>query len=358
MLRILDRYLLAELIPPFLFGVMGFIIVMLPTFLFALTDLIVRAGASPASVGMLLVYNLPYIIVLGLPVAYLFGTTLAIGRMTRDFEIIAMRSAGVSLKRIIAPLLAGSLVVSAAAFVVSELVVPEANHRINLTIQDLAKNLAKPPIKANTFFQGTEGRHFYIREVKPSGYMQGVFVFDKSKDGLPQVINAESARWIGSIWRLSFGHNYAYDRDGYLSRTISFKHMDLALKLNATDLIPDGLSVQEMSTKQMNKQLSDLQRSGAPTHKLEVALYKKWAVPLASFFAALIAAPLGLMFSRYGAFMGVGLSIMLVFVYYVTMQITEALGNFGRIPPFLGAWTSNILFLLVGAALVWRMDKN
>jgi lipopolysaccharide export system permease protein len=357
-MKIFDRYILLELVVPFLFGVFAFLIIMLPALMFNLTDLIVKAGAPMGAVGKLFVYNLPYLTVLAFPVAFLFSVLLGIGRMTRDFEIIALRSAGVSLKRIIVPIMITSLFVSAAAFAVNEGVVPYANKQINLTIQDLTKNLAKPPIKENTFFQGTDNRYFYVKEIDKQGIMKSVFIFDKTKEGLPQVIQAERARWIGNIWRLEFGNNYKYDRDGFIEHEIAFKTMDIQLSLSSASFIPQGLNAQEMSTQQLSQQITDLKKSGGPTHQVEVQLYKKWAVPLASFFAALIAAPLGLIFSRMGGYVGVAFSIILIFVYYVTLQITEALGNYGQIPPFFGAWTSNIVFCLVGGFMVWRMDKR
>ncbi|MEB3196092.1 MAG: LptF/LptG family permease [Candidatus Sericytochromatia bacterium] len=356
MLKILDRYILLELVNPFLFGVFGFLIVMLPALMFNLTDLIIKAGAPLRAVSKLFLYNLPFLTVLAFPVAFLFATLLAIGRMTKDFEVIAMRSAGISLKRIITPIMLTSLGVCGAAFVLNETVVPYANKQINQTIQDMTRNLARPPIKENTFFQGTDNRYFYIKEVRSDGQMKDIFIFDKTKDGLPQVIQAERARWVGQVWRLEFGTNYRYDRDGYIENEIAFKTMDIAISLNTSELIPPGLNAQEMSTAQLQGQISDLRKTGGATRQIEVQYWKKWSLPLASFFAALIAAPLGLIFSRMGGYVGVAFSIILVFIYYVTLQITEALGNFGHIPPFFGAWTSNLIFLLVGSVLVWRMD--
>src|SRR5262249_18539731 len=161
----------------------------------------------------------------------------------------------------------------------------------------------------------------------------------KTKEGLQQVIQADQAHWVGNVWRLEFGTNYKYDRDGYIDTEVAFKTMDILLTINTADLIPEGLNAQEMSTHQLSNQLSDLKKSAGPTNAIEVQLYKKWAVPLASFFAALIAAPLGMIFSRMGGYVGVAFSIILIFVYYVTMQITEALANYGKIPPIFGAWT-------------------
>ena len=357
-MKIIDRYLLLQLVSPFLFVVLAFLLIMLPALLFNLTDLIVKAGAPFNDVAKLLVYNLPYLVVLALPVAYLFSTLLVIGRMTNDFEIIAIRSSGISLKRLVVPILLGSLGVSACAFAINELVVPYASKQIDATIQDLAKKLSKPPIKANTFFQGTDNRYFYIKQIDRDGTMRNVFIFDKTQDGLPQVIEAETAHWIGNVWQLEFGNDYRYDRDGYLDTQTSFQTMDISFSLNAASLIPPGLNAQEMSTAQLQSQIKDMQKSGGDTHTQEVALYKKWSVPLASFCAALIAAPLGLIFSRMGGYVGVAFSIILVFVYYVTLQITEALGNYGKIPPFFGAWTSDLLFFAVGSVLIWRMDRR
>lgn len=359
LLKILDRYLLLQLISPFFFVVLAFLIIMVPTLLFTLTDLIVKAGAPIGAVGKLFLFNLPFFIVLAFPVASLFATLLVIGRMTNDFEIIAMRSAGISMKRIVVPILGASVLVSMASFALNEGVVPYANKQINSTIQHLVKNLNRPPIKENTFFQGTNNRYFYVKEIdKKTGLMRHVFIFDKTKDGLPQVIQAEQARWVGSIWRLEFGNNYRYDREGYIDYEVSFKTMDIQLTLDASSFIPQGLNAQEASSQQLMKNLGDLQKSGGPTHQIEVQLYKKWAIPLAPFCAVLIAAPLGLIFSRMGGYVGVAFSIILVFIYYVTLQITEALGNYGQIPPFFGAWTSNLLFLGIGAVLLWRMDRR
>lgn len=358
-LKILDRYILLQLVSPFFFVVLAFLIIMVPTLLFTLTDLIVKAGAPLNAVGKLFVYNLPYFIVLAFPVAFLFATLLVIGRMTKDFEIIAMRSAGISLKRIIIPILSASVVVSVGAFAINELVVPYANKQINTTIQYLVKNLNRPPIKENTFFQGTNNRYFYVKEIdKKTGIMRHVFIFDKTKEGLPQVIQAEQARWVGNVWRLEFGNNYRYDHEGYIDYEVSFRTMDISLTLDASNFIPQGLNASEYSSQQLGKQITDLKKSGGPTNQVEVQLYKKWAIPLASFCAALIAAPLGLIFSRMGGYVGVAFSIILVFVYYVTLQITEALGNYGQIPPFFGAWTSNLIFVLIGSVLIWRMDRR
>lgn len=90
----------------------------------------------------------------------------------------------------------------------------------------------------------------------------------------------------------------------------------------------------------------------------EVSRMMRYSTPLAPLFAALIAAPLGMMFARKGAYAGVGISIILVFLYYVLTQMFHALGNHGAVPPLFAAWTPNILFGAVGAVLIWLADRR
>ncbi|MNX37624.1 putative permease YjgP/YjgQ family protein [compost metagenome] len=90
----------------------------------------------------------------------------------------------------------------------------------------------------------------------------------------------------------------------------------------------------------------------------QVAAWMRWATPTAPFFAALIAAPMGMLFSRKGAYAGAALSILLVFIYYVLIQVCRALGEHGTLSPFVAAWTPNLLFGLTGVFLIWWADRR
>ena len=97
-MSLLDRYLVMELVRPFVLGVLGFVVIMLANTLYLYAELIVHSGVSVDVVAWLLAYNLPAIIVVTFPVAFLFSTLLAIGRLSKDSEVTAMRSVGVSFK--------------------------------------------------------------------------------------------------------------------------------------------------------------------------------------------------------------------------------------------------------------------
>jgi lipopolysaccharide export system permease protein len=366
-MRILDRYVIGEMFRPFFFGVLGFVVIALSAALSQFTDLIFSAGAPTGEVIQLLLYTLPSIIVLTFPVAYLFASLLGIGRMTKDFEIIALRGSGVSFKRIIIPIMVGSILVSVGNFLFNEQIVPFANKQANRIKRELAFSVSKPLIKPNVFFKGTENRFFYVKDVdNTTGLMRDIFILDETQSGPPQVITAKQAHWINlgngnSIWQLSDGSVHKYNEAGYVDHEIKYGTLNIQFSLtgpNGSFFSDDDMDPASQNSKDLQNKFKNVKKVGGDTHALEVALLMKYSVPLATFFAALIAAPLGMIFSRMGAYIGVALSIILVFVYYVLMQTFQAMGNAGVVPPFVAAWTQNILFGAIGAFLLWRVDRR
>lgn len=363
-MRILDRYVMGEMLRPFVFGVLSFILIMLSVTLSQFTDLIFSAGAPVGAVIQLLLFTLPSLIVLTFPVAYLFASLLGIGRMTKDFEIVALRGAGISFKRIIAPIIAGAILVSIGNFVFNDKIVPWSNRQVSRIKKELTANISKPLIKPNVFFKGTENRYFYVKEVDGiTGLMRDIFVLDQTQAGPPQVITAKRARWINqgdgnSIWQMEDGAVHKYNESGFVDHEIKYGTLNIQFNLSNASYFGDDLNPSEQSANQLKGQFEGLKKSGVDTHKMEVAYMMKYSVPLATFFAALIAAPLGMIFSRMGAYVGVALSIILVFLYYVIMQTFQALGEAGAVPPLIAAWTQNVLFGVIGIGLLMRVDRR
>lgn len=361
-MRTLDRYVMAELFRPFFVGVLGFIVLMLSFTLSSFTDLIFTAGASPGPVLMLLLYTLPSVMVLAFPVAYLFSSLLGIGRMARDFEIIALRSGGISVKRILAPILLGAALVSMANFFFNDVVVPWSNQRIKETKAALMKASLRPVIRPNVFFKGTENRSFYVKAIDPrTSEMQDILILDQGRPGWPQLITARKGRWLSAadtgVWVLEDGEVRKFGDTGHVDHEIRFRKLRIQFRMDnpmlGSDLDPAGLNASNL-----DKQISQLKKQGGDTHALEVAYHMKFSVPLATFAAALISAPLGMLFSRLGPYIGVALSVILVFLYYTAMQTFQAMGQAGYLHPVLAAWMQNLVFGIVGLGLLSRVDRR
>ena len=358
-MKLLDWYIIKELIKPFLLGVGGFVIIMLANTLYLYAELIVHSGVAPSVVALLLAYNLPAIIVVTFPVAYLFSTLLAIGRLSKDSEVTAMRSVGISFRRMLAPILAVSVVVSYGAFAINDYVVPWANRQTVDLVREMVLHQGKPIIKEDIFFKGAdEDRYFYVRQVdRRNNQMYDVFIFDK-RSGAQQVMTAQEARWVGDSWELRNGVLSHYDKWGAIKDEEAFREMSVKVSVNPEVFFASGeRSPQEKSSTDLKSDIEALKGGGTDVKSMEVDYYMKFSLPLATFFSALLAAPLGAKFSRMGGYIGVVFSIILVFIYYVVMSVARSLGNNGVVDPVTGAWIQNYLFAVVGLFLLWRIDR-
>ena len=353
MIKTLDIYILKELIKPFLSGVAAFIVVMLSNTLFVFAEMISKSGMPVSAVLMLLLYTLPAIIVLTFPVGYLFASLLVLGRLAKDSELTALQSCGISFTRVITPILVTALGVSYLAYLINEKVVPHTNHQTVLIMRDMITNQKLPPIKERVFTESNDKRHFYIEKVdKEKMLFEDVFVFDNTKDGYPQVINAKNAGRDKDKWVLYDGSLKKYTIDGFISYEAKFKEMEIEFNLKDSPIFSDQKSVVESDSEEAKKLIEQFKREGKDTKSLEVDTYLKISIPLATFFVALIAAPIGIRFAKMGTYFGVAISIALVFIWYLIFNICRGLGINGTLPTLLAAWVHNIVFGVIGTGLL------
>ena len=356
MLRITDRYLIIEQLKPFLAGVAAFMIIMISNTLYIFMELIVKSGVDVVTVLKMVAYSLPAIVVVTLPVAYMFATLLALGRLGRDSEIIALRACGVSLSRIIAPVIGMSLVISGIGFWMQEKVVPYSNRQTVEVLKNMMRKNPEKAIKAGQFLN-SDKRDFYIREVdRDKGIIKDLFVLDRSKPNLPQTIIAERAEREKSRWVMFNGILRKLDDKGFIDHEIRFERLQIEMELKQEMVFSNELDVRQLASGDAAKLIEDKKEQGLNVNAELLDYYTKFSLPLATFFTILLAAPIGIMFSKFGNYFGVAISIALVFVWYVTYSIFTSLGKAGTVTPMLAAWVQNIAFGGVGMLLLMQLS--
>jgi lipopolysaccharide export system permease protein len=358
-LTIIDRYIIMELQKPFFAGSFGFIVMNLANLLYIYANLIVSSGVPIPIVLKLLGFNLPAIAVITFPVAFLFATLLATGRLSRDTEITALRACGTSFRRLCVPIILGSLLWSGIGFWFNDQVVPWANRNVVDLVRTIMLRQSKPVYKDNVFFKGQDNRYFYVKQVdERTNVMYSVLIIDRT--GPKQVvISAKEGTWSGKHWKLTDGIVHEYGDEDFVEKEQPFSNYEVTVDQNPETFFKQGdLSPQEQTAKQLRTQIDTMKSGGVDTKGIEVDYYLKYSLPLATFFIALFAAPIGLRFARLGAFIGVALTIACVFVYYVLMSICRSMGNAGMIDPITGAWFENYVFGAVGIYLLWRVDRS
>ena len=153
-ISLLDRYIIRGFTYPFLFCVFGFTIILLSGILFELTDFIFVKNVAISLVGKMLLYKLPEMVVLTLPIAVLFATLLSLGKLQSQSELTVMRCSGVPFRRIIVPILIIAFVVSVVTYQANERVVPWANHQFENIVRKLIFEDGIPVVQENVFFHG------------------------------------------------------------------------------------------------------------------------------------------------------------------------------------------------------------
>lgn len=362
-MRILDKYIIKELLGPFVFGICAFSSVFIGTStLFKIAQYITKYGASVTAVVKLFILSLPNIIVLTFPMSMLLAALLAFGRLSGASEITAMRSGGISFYRLTAPVLIVALLVSLFAVAFNEFIVPRANTAYN--------HIVRYEIERNTAPKSQE--HIIIKEVKDGNIerlmyarkydeatntLQAVSIQEFENGNIVRVQNAETAQWQNSQWIMHNGTIHDLSTAGNLQRTMKFEQQVMPITKNPTAIKREQKDESEMTIKELKQQIKVLQSEYVKSSSYEIELQQRVSIPLASFVFALIGAPLGLQPQRSSSSIGLGLSIIVIFIYYSIMTVTSALGQGGALPVVLAAWIPNITGVIAGCYLMRKAAR-
>ena len=352
-MKILDRYVFVEMAGPFLVGIVGFILVLTVDLLFTMADLIINKGVPLWAVLKLLVYKLPSLLVMTFPVSTLFGTVMALGRLAKDNEIVALRTSGVTLFRLSVPILVVGILVSLLSFVTNEKIVPYANFVSNNIIRQIIYKQPLPEVKENVFFKDAQNRYYYARRVDMKNKrMDSIVVYEVTDEKYPRTILADTATFASRIWDLKNGVVHRYDNKGYLNYEATFTDM----QLNVAD---DVLSFSEQKTpadmnrKELKDLINVLGKGGASTKELLTELYMKYSIPFTCFVFALVGIPFSMPSPRSGRTWGMIVTIVFMFTFYVFASIFRSLGKGGVLPPAVAAFTPQVSFVIIGFALLF-----
>lgn len=357
-MKTLDRYLVSEMLGPFFVGVIGFILVLVVDLLFTMADLIINRGIPFFTVVRLLIYRLPSLLVMTFPVSTIFGATMAIGRLSKDNEIVALRTSGVNIYRIAAPILAVGLVVSFLSFLNNEHLVPRANYIANNLIRQMIYSQPLPEVKENLFFKDQHNRFYYARSVDTKKKeMRDIMVYEVKDGRYPRVIIAESANFSGHFWQLGKGVIHKYDDQGRLAYEADFQD----LKLNVYEDVlnyTEQKGYADMNIKELRESLSAQKKGGVDASIVATELFLKFATPLACLVFAIIGVPFSLTSPRAGRTWGLVVTIVFMFTYYVFASVFRSLGRGGIVPPPAAAFVPPLSFLLIGILLLVHEGRS
>lgn len=358
-IKIIDRYLLTEFFSYFIIGSIVFIIfVMGNNILFNMLDFFIDKKIPFPIAIRIIGYQIPGFTVFALPLATLLATLLSISRMSRDSEIDVMRTSGISFFRILLPFVIFGAIISWVGFITIQKIVPWSNHRSqNLWRQFVLSEVSGNP-QSNIFFQGQNGKYFYIRYLDPKTHLaNGIVVYDTKQGDFPRVISARTGKWEKNYLYLEDGYIHNFNRNGEIQLLVKFRLFKVNIERQLKELFGEQKTTQEMDSLELSKQIKIFKKSGINTASLETDLHFKISIPVASLVCVLVGVPLSIKTGRTGMFTGIVICLCLICLYWVLMIISTSLGHKQIISPALAAWSQNILFLLISLFLIIRTRR-
>jgi lipopolysaccharide export system permease protein len=364
-LPILDRYLLREMVGPFLFAFFAYLIFWALNIFFIAADYIINQHAPFFLVLRFVIFRVPQAIPMAFPFASLFAGLLAMGRVMGDNEVTAMRTSGIPVWRIaLTPLIFG-FAMFVVAYLMNEYVAPASVDVSTRTFYQIIYHTDALPVEPQFFRKDPDnGNVFYVNQVLPDNKtMEGVQVFKLGRFGVfVETLQAKTATVENGHLSMHDVIDTRYNPDGYMTSQQHVNEVDVALPLAETAaqfMSSQNSDPWTMSSKNLNAQIKSLQLQGiggSALGSLQISLANKLAWPFASFIGVVLAVPLAMRFGKRGRTLGIAMAIIAFFAYFLMTSATAALGRNGKMDPMLAAWLPNIIMGTAGVVLLWMEE--
>lgn len=367
MLRTLDRYLLREALWPFALSLLVFTFILQIPPVMEQAEALIAKGVPWRTIGIIMATLVPQALGITIPMALLIGLLMALGRLSGDRETVAMQACGISIFRMLTPILLLAAVAWGATCWVLVVAMPRANQMFREITYDIVASRAENEVKPRVFFEDFPNLVLYAREVPPNGQgWQDVFMADLRIADHPTVFVAKQGRMIldrankrvdvelreGSVHRTQPDRPEGYEVE-------RFATMNVALDPNAV-FQRAGLQrgINEMTVDELRAQAALLRSQNVSDHPPVIAIHRKFAIPTACVVFALIALGLGVTSRKDGKQASFVIGISVIFAYYVVMYVGESMAKGHLVPAPLAAWLPNLVLGPLGVALLfWRSQS-
>jgi LPS export ABC transporter permease LptG/LPS export ABC transporter permease LptF len=363
--KLIDRYIVREVLTPFLFALGMF------TFVFGIQPALHQAqsllakGVDLATVGFLLLTLLPQALGLSLPMAFMAGLLMGLGRLSGDREAVALLACGVSPLRMLRPILLLAVIAGLADMYVLMQLIPDANQAFRVRTTQLLASKSESDIRPGTFYEGFPGKVLRIEAQRPEGGWNQVFLADTSDPGR-QILT------LASVGYLEVDHNERQVAIVLPGESVRYtpgaepgvydmsRARDLRFAISAESVFGDGAIVQrgnrEMRIPELQREEARKRAAGISPHPEIIQRHQMFSFPVACLVFALVGLALGVHSRKEGKLGGFTLGLAVLFAYYGIMVFFEGKTKGGSFPAEWARWMPNIILGIVGLlAIWWRM---
>ena len=357
-IKLLDKYILKQILEMFIMGVAVFTSIIFASDTFITLIKQISLFGIPFNVALIMIIlNLPQVVVMTIPMGVLLSTVMTLNGLSLKSEITVMRACGIGLNRIAKPIFIFAIAMSICSFIINETVVPVMTKQSkDLALWSLGqKNI--PEGKQNFVFKelndaGSIKRLFYVGYCEDKR-LHNITVLDTSNDGTIQVLQADEGKTSPEGWEFQKGAVYTVDDNGKVLNTTLFDSSVVKFGLDLSKELNKDVA-KEMNFTNLIKYIKHNSLDPKESSALRIELYDKLALPLTTIALVLIGVPLAITPPRVRYNRGFLFSILIIFAYYLIRALSISFGEAGTLPAFLAAWMPNIVLTTIGVMLYYK----
>jgi len=357
---LIDRWIIGQILPPMFFAISAFTVISISVgVMIDLIRKIVEFGLPLFLALKVLFYSLPSFLVLSFPMSVLLSTLLAYGKLSSNSELLALRSLGIKVSRVVTPAIILSILMTSLTFYFNDSLVPASNTLAESTLREgLGGAFNSEKGKDNIMFARYGSRivpntnkltktntfltHIFYASWFENNKMSKVTVLDFSREGIQQVLKAQSADFDKnlSIWTFTNGNIVSIDPQGNTT-TINFETYNYPFSDGPLEIARIPKDANEMTLKQAMEAEKIYKKTGnlKETRRMQVRIQEKLTLPCACIVFGLIGSSLGSKSNlRTSRSQGFGLSVILILIYYVMSFAFSSFGVKGLLNPIIATW--------------------
>lgn len=345
-MKIINDYILKESKLSIVFGITLFTFIFLIEIIVSMMESILVKGLSVIDVARMISFYLPMILSQTIPMGIFLGIMITFGNFTKNSEITALNSMGVSLNKILKPVVWIGIGATLFIFFLQESLVP----RSFIKLQQLSyKMVYENPVfqlRDKVLIDGFANYKIYIDSInKKTKDAEKVLVMIQEEDSqYPTLVLGKTANWEDAALSLKDADFYRYDEKGNLVVTGNFEKKRVPFTSYFKDMSVKVKDIEGMNIQQLRKEIEKKDRAERIPYIVEIN--RKIAVPMSTIALAILGVLLSIGNSRSGKGINFGIGIVVIFLYIVLLNIGVVFSYRGIVSPFVGVWTPNIILYI------------
>ena len=340
--------------------------------LFDIADLLIKKNVPLIEVLKIIIFSLPFMIALTIPMSILVASISLYGRYAQDFELIGYSSCGISLMRISRGPLLFSIFLFVIMFFFNSYTVPESNHRLKNLLFDIYQKKPATHLKEGIFNEIDNYKIYIGEKDEKNSFLKDIKINEKKEDGY-RIIIAQKGKIFTQkdefiILELENGFIQEIGKEKEVLRKLDFEKYRIKIPIEKEKVreIRVSRTDREMNIEMILKEIRKLKKLVKKEknnkyikfqiQRLLVEFHKKFAIPFAGIVFILIGIPIAKRFGKGGYGSAFGISLFIFTFYYICLVGGEELADSGKLSPWIAIWFPNITSLIIGIILIKKIN--